>query len=69
VDGNGQLNRVWQMQRAKDYSTWEHVEATSDYKISSLPAIVNDASGWWTAYSVNSNSKTKIHQIEISPCM
>ena len=52
VDGEGQLNRVWQMQRTKDYSLWEHVEGTTEYKISSLPAIVNDASGWWSAFSV-----------------
>jgi len=55
VDGDGQLNRIWQMQRAKDYSPWEHVTDTKEYKISSLPAIVNDASGWWSAYSMDSD--------------
>ena len=53
VDGEGQLNRVWQLQRGKGYSSWEHVLETTEYKISSLPAIVNDASGWWSAFSVS----------------
>lgn len=53
VDGEGQLNRVWQLQRGKGYSSWEHILETTEYKISSLPAIVNDASGWWSAFSVS----------------
>lgn len=54
VDTKGVLYKMWQSKRHGSWSTWQLVEGTTGYQIASLPAIVNDGTGWWSAYCVSS---------------
>lgn len=60
VDTKGVLYKMWQSKRHGSWSTWQLVEGTTGYQIASLPAIVNDGTGWWSAYCLDSSSDVLI---------
>lgn len=56
VSAEGELYKMWQMQRHTAYQSWEHVPTSNTaYHVASLPAISDDASGWWAAYALDSS--------------
>ncbi|XP_065662023.1 uncharacterized protein LOC100213807 isoform X3 [Hydra vulgaris] len=51
LDGN--LYKLWQKDRGGIWNGWQLVDAQKEYKLASLPQIIDDGSGWWCAYALD----------------
>jgi len=52
---HGHLYKMWQTTRHSGWSEWEKVTMETDYHLATLPAVINDATGWWSAYGLDAS--------------
>lgn len=53
VDKKGKLNYMWQSKRHGKWNLWKVVTDVQPEALSNLATIVDDRTGWWTAYGLD----------------
>lgn len=53
VNKKGKLYYMWQPKRHGKWNAWKMVTGTQSQALVSIATVINDNTGWWTAFGVS----------------